>query len=121
MRIWLAQPQGSVLCILMWLFIPSNWWHEVETLEPGAGTYAALLDRKGHMQGDMRVLRVAPDVLWIDLELEAKRAGRLPVIIYEGVQNTELAQVADVDAGRTIPHDRAAEELRRKWGVGGVG
>ena len=33
------------------------------------------------------------DMSWL---LEAKRAGRLPVMIYEGVQNTELAQVADV-------------------------
>ena len=28
-------------------------------LEPGSGGYSALLDRKGHMQGDMRVLRWA--------------------------------------------------------------
>jgi hypothetical protein len=28
--------------------------------------------------------------------------------------------LADVEAGRTIPHDRAAEELRRKWVVGDV-
>jgi hypothetical protein len=25
---------------------------------------------------------------------------------------------ADIEAGRTIPHERAAEELRRKWVLG---
>jgi NADH-quinone oxidoreductase subunit G len=33
------------------------------------------------------------DVGWI---LEAKAAGRLPVVIYQGVQNTKLAGVADI-------------------------
>ena len=33
------------------------------------------------------------DVTWL---LEAKRAGRVKVLIYQGVQNTELAKVADV-------------------------
>ena len=30
---------------------------DVEALEPGEGQYSALLDRKGHMQADLRVLR----------------------------------------------------------------
>jgi NADH-quinone oxidoreductase subunit G len=33
------------------------------------------------------------DIAWV---LEAKRAGRIPVVIYQGVQNTDLAKLADV-------------------------
>lgn len=29
--------------------------------------------------------------------------------------------LADVDAGRVIPHDEVIRELRRKWSVGAVG
>ena len=40
------------------------------------GCYAALLDRKGHMQADMRVLRLSDEEIWLDTEPEAGRARR---------------------------------------------
>jgi tRNA-modifying protein YgfZ len=45
--------------------------NEIEALEPGEGCYAALLDRKGRMQADMRVLRLASGDLWLDTEPHA--------------------------------------------------
>jgi len=42
--------------------------NDVENLEPGSGCYAALLDRKGHLQADMRILRLEGDQFWIDTE-----------------------------------------------------
>jgi folate-binding protein YgfZ len=42
--------------------------NDVEALEVGMGCYAALLDRKGHLQADMRVLRLADDELLLDIE-----------------------------------------------------
>ena len=42
--------------------------NDVEALAPGDGCYAALLDRKGHMRADMRVLRLGDDELWLDSE-----------------------------------------------------
>ena len=33
--------------------------NDVEAMAPGEGRYAALLDRKGHLQGDLRVLLLA--------------------------------------------------------------
>jgi tRNA-modifying protein YgfZ len=42
--------------------------NEVEGLAEGTGCYAALLDRKGHIQSDMRVLRLAADEIWLDLD-----------------------------------------------------
>ena len=41
--------------------------NDVEALEPGSGCYAALLDHKGKMRADMRVLRGA-DLIWLDSE-----------------------------------------------------
>jgi len=48
--------------------------NEVETLEVAQGVYAALLDRKGHMRADMRVLNLGPHGLWIDTEAPALAA-----------------------------------------------
>ncbi|MDQ2622753.1 MAG: folate-binding protein [Actinomycetota bacterium] len=42
--------------------------NDVETLAAGSGCYAALLDRKGHMQADMRILRVEDETFWLDIE-----------------------------------------------------
>ena len=38
-------------------YLQGQLTNDVEALAPGEGHYAALLDRKGHMQADMRVLR----------------------------------------------------------------
>ena len=38
-------------------YLQGQLTNDVEALGPGEGWYAALLDRKGHMQADMRVLR----------------------------------------------------------------
>ena len=51
-------------------YLQGQLTNDVEALVPGKGSYAALLDRKGRMQADMRVLRTAGDVR-LDLEPEA--------------------------------------------------
>ena len=50
-------------------YLQGQLTNDVEALEPGEGCYSALLDRKGHMQGDMRVLR-------IDRRLRHRHRGR---------------------------------------------
>ncbi|MBK5109958.1 MAG: folate-binding protein YgfZ [Thermoleophilia bacterium] len=47
-------------------FLQGQITNETETLEPGSGGYAALLDRKGHIQTDLRLLRIAEDEFWLD-------------------------------------------------------
>ncbi len=47
-------------------YLQGQLTNDVEALEPGCGCYAALLDRKGHMQGDMRVLRLSNGDVWLD-------------------------------------------------------
>src|SRR3990170_5571432 len=48
--------------------------NDVEALAPGEGCYAALLDRKGHMRADLRVLRLGEEELWLDTEQVAAGA-----------------------------------------------
>ena len=49
-------------------FLQGQVTNDVEALEPGSGCYAALLDHKGKIRTDMRVLRLAPDRLLVDAE-----------------------------------------------------
>ena len=37
-------------------YLQGQLTNDVEAMAPGEGRYAALLDRKGHLQGDLRVL-----------------------------------------------------------------
>ena len=49
-------------------FLQGQVTNDVEALEPGTGCYAALLDHKGKIRTDMRVLCVAADRLIVDAE-----------------------------------------------------
>ncbi|MGE0068537.1 MAG: folate-binding protein YgfZ [Solirubrobacterales bacterium] len=81
-------------------YLQGQLTNDTEALEPGDGLYAALLDRKGHMQSDMRVLRpgAGPD-LWLDLE-----AGALPAVLKHLTMYSigRDVAVADASAERTI-------------------
>jgi len=72
---------------------------DVEALEPGDGQYAALLDRKGHMQGDMRVLRPAAAEILLDTEPEALPAVLRHLRMYSIGRDVA---VTDVSEERTI-------------------
>jgi tRNA-modifying protein YgfZ len=81
-------------------YLQGQLTNDVEAIEPGEGAYAALLDRKGHMQGDMRVLRPGegPDLL-LDTEPEALEAVRRHLGMYKVGRD---ADVVDVTAERAI-------------------
>jgi folate-binding protein YgfZ len=49
-------------------YLQGQLTNDIEVLEREHGCYAALLDRKGHLQSDMRVLRLGDDEIWLDLE-----------------------------------------------------
>jgi len=80
-------------------YLQGQLTNDVEALAPGEGCYAALLDRKGHMQADMRVLRVAPEEIWIDTEPEALEAARRHLQTYKIGREVE---VVDVSAERAL-------------------
>jgi tRNA-modifying protein YgfZ len=49
-------------------FLEGQVSNAIEALEPGSGCYATLLDHKGKIRTDLRVLRLAPDRLLVDAE-----------------------------------------------------
>jgi folate-binding protein YgfZ len=81
-------------------YLQGQLTNDTEAIEPGEGIYAALLDRKGHMQADMRVLRPGegPD-LWLDLEREGLEAARRHLGMYKIGRDVD---VVDATAERAI-------------------
>ncbi|HEY1238038.1 MAG TPA: glycine cleavage T C-terminal barrel domain-containing protein [Solirubrobacterales bacterium] len=52
-------------------YLQGQLTNDIEAIEPERGHYAALLDRKGHLVADMRVLRLSQshaDQIWLDTE-----------------------------------------------------
>jgi folate-binding protein YgfZ len=80
-------------------YLQGQLTNDVEALGPGDGCYAALLDRKGHMQGDMRVAVLAPEEIWLDTEPEALPAVTGHLGMYKVGRDVEIE---DVTAERAI-------------------
>ncbi len=80
-------------------YLQGQLTNDVEALSPGEGQYAALLDRKGHMQADMRVVRLSPEEIWVDTEPEALEAARGHLEMYKIGRDVA---VADLTAERAI-------------------
>jgi folate-binding protein YgfZ len=81
-------------------YLQGQLTNDTEAIEPGEGLYAALLDRKGHVQADMRVLRPGegPD-LWLDTEPEGLEAARRHLGMYKIGRDVD---VVDATAERAI-------------------
>src|SRR4051794_22684889 len=104
-------------------YLQGQLTNDVEALEPGEGQYAALLDRKGHMQGDMRVLRPSSTVpfgsdapirnsqpvLWIDTEPEALDAVRRHLGMYKIGRDVDVVDVSGERAILSLIGPRAVE------------
>ncbi|HEY8083649.1 MAG TPA: glycine cleavage T C-terminal barrel domain-containing protein [Solirubrobacterales bacterium] len=80
-------------------YLQGQLTNDIEALDPGEGCYAALLDRKGHLQADMRVLALASGELWIDTEPEALEAARRHLEMYKIGRDVEIA---DLTGNRAI-------------------
>jgi folate-binding protein YgfZ len=91
-------------------YLQGQLTNDTEALEPGEGLYAALLDRKGHMQGDMRVLRTAeqPDLL-LDTEPEALEAVRRHLQMYKVGREVDVVDVSGERAILSLIGPRAVE------------
>jgi tRNA-modifying protein YgfZ len=79
-------------------FLQGQLTNDVEALEPGDGCYAALLDRKAHVQADMRVLRLDEEI-WLDTERETRAAVHRHLETYKIGRDVTLA---DLTEERTI-------------------
>jgi folate-binding protein YgfZ len=73
--------------------------NDVEALGANEGCYTVLLDRKGHIQADMRVLRLSSGDIWLDLEPD-----RLPTV---------LRHLRTYSIGREVE----IEDVSERWGI----
>ena len=90
-------------------YLQGQLTNDIEALEAGEGCYAALLDRKGHMQADMRVLRPAEQELWVDTEPEAFAAARRHLEMYKIGREVEMQDLTEPRAILSLIGPRSAE------------
>jgi folate-binding protein YgfZ len=90
-------------------YLQGQLTNDVEALAPGDGQYAALLDRKGHMQADMRVLRPAEEEILIDTEAEALPAVLRHLRMYSIGRDVAVADVSGERALLSLSGPRSAE------------
>jgi folate-binding protein YgfZ len=90
-------------------FLQGQLTNDIEALEVGEGCYAALLDRKGHMQADMRVLHPSSDEIWIDTETEALEATRRHLGMYKIGREVEIEDVTEARAILSLIGPRSAD------------
>jgi tRNA-modifying protein YgfZ len=83
--------------------------NDVEALAMGDGCYAALLDRKGHIEADMRVLCLHDDHLWLDCEGEATGALLRHLNMYAIGREVEISDVSAEWAITSLVGPRAIE------------
>jgi folate-binding protein YgfZ len=112
-------------------FLQGQLTNDLEALAAGEGCYAALLDRKGHMQADMRVLRFDEDRTWLDLERAATDAVVRHLSLYRVGQDVEISErtadrailsvIGPGTAAAIGAEGLRAEHAHRELEVGGVG
>jgi tRNA-modifying protein YgfZ len=90
-------------------YLQGQLTNDLEALAPGDGCYAALLDRKGHMQGDMRLLRLHEDDVWLDTEAEATDRVVRHLQMYSVGREVEIENASDAWAIVSLIGPAAAE------------
>jgi folate-binding protein YgfZ len=77
-------------------YLQGQLTNDIEALAPGEGAYAALLDRKGHMQADMRVLRPGEGTeIWVDTEPSAAATARRHLETYKIGREVEVEDLGE--------------------------
>lgn len=90
-------------------YLQGQLTNDLEALQPGEGCYAALLDRKGHIQADMRVLRLAADELWLDTEPEGVEAALRHLRTYKVGRDVDVVDVGAETAILSLLGPRSVE------------
>jgi len=90
-------------------YLQGQLTNDVEALEPGDGQYAALLDRKGHMQADMRVLRPAAEEILVETEAAALAAALRHLTMYSIGRDVQVGDASAERAFISLIGPRAAE------------
>jgi tRNA-modifying protein YgfZ len=110
-------------------YLQGQLTNDVEALAAGEGCYSALLDRKGHMQGDMRLLRTA-DGYEIEIEpvagdavqrhLETYKIGRDVSIEDRSSQRAVVSVIGPGANEIALGIPLGPEHAHRESEVGGV-
>jgi folate-binding protein YgfZ len=74
-------------------YLQGQLTNDIEALSESEGCYAALLDRKGHLESDMRVLCLHEGDFWLDLELERSEAVLKHLRMYSIGREVEVENV----------------------------
>jgi folate-binding protein YgfZ len=90
-------------------YLQGQLTNDIEALAAGEGCYAALLDRKGHMQADMRVLVVSEEKIWLDTEPEGLAAARRHLEMYKIGRDADVHDASDERAIVSLIGPRSAE------------
>jgi folate-binding protein YgfZ len=90
-------------------YLQGQLTNDVEALGVGEGQYAALLDRKGHMQADLRVLRVGQDAILLDTELATKDAALRHLTMYSVGRDVQVGDASAERGAVALIGPRAAE------------
>jgi folate-binding protein YgfZ len=90
-------------------YLQGQLTNDVEALGVGEGQYAALLDRKGHMQTDLRVLRVGEDAILLDTEPGTKDAALRHLTMYSIGRDVQVGDATAERAFISLIGPRAAE------------
>jgi folate-binding protein YgfZ len=90
-------------------YLQGQLTNDTEALEPQGGCYAALLDRKGHLSSDMRVLRLESGELWLDLQQGPAEAVLKHLRTYSIGREVEIDDVSERWAIVSLIGPRAGE------------
>lgn len=90
-------------------YLQGQLTNDVEALDAGQGCYAALLDRKGRMQSDMRVLRTADDELLLDLEPKPVPGVMRHLTMYSVGREVEIAALEPAPRTLSLAGPAAAQ------------
>jgi folate-binding protein YgfZ len=103
-------------------YLQGQLTNDVEGLSPGEGCYAALLDRKGHIQADMRVLHAShvpsPQIggtrnsgagFWVDTETPARETVLRHLTTYKIGREVEIADLTTERAILSLIGPRSVE------------
>jgi tRNA-modifying protein YgfZ len=90
-------------------FLQGQLTNDIEILQANEGCYAALLDRKGHIQADMRVLRLGTGEIWLDTEPEALGPVLRHLRMYSVGREVEIADASSAWAVTSVIGPGAAD------------
>jgi len=90
-------------------YLQGQLTNDVESVAVGEGQYTALLDRKGHMQTDMRLLRPATEEILLDFEPGAREAALRHLTMYSIGREVQVVDSTEERAIVSLIGPRAAE------------